>query len=143
MLFISPKMRSSWRAGKLRSTALVMFAPRRSDRHFASSHCTLLSGLASWYEGHGSLAWFPYHHAQAGRSGWLTHSCRIDPRISTGSGCLSPTRKVGPALVISGEDPRFEGKFNGHTHMGMLGSTALAEFDVFLDWAEKNIPIPS
>jgi hypothetical protein len=41
----------------------------------------------------------------------------------------SPTRKVGPALVVSGEDPRFEGKFNGHTHMGMLGSTALAQFD--------------
>jgi hypothetical protein len=54
----------------------------------------------------------------------------------------SPTRKVGPALVVSAEDPRFEGKFNGHTHMGMLGSTALAQFDVFLDWAEKNIPNP-
>jgi hypothetical protein len=26
--------------------------------------------------------------------------------------------------------------------MGMLGSTALAQFDVFLDWAEKNIPNP-
>jgi len=38
----------------------------------------------------------------------------------------TPTSKVGPALVVSGEDPRFEGKFNGHTHMGMLGSTALA-----------------
>jgi hypothetical protein len=33
----------------------------------------------------------------------------------------SPTRKVSPALVVSAEDPRFEGKFNGHTHMGMLG----------------------
>jgi hypothetical protein len=54
----------------------------------------------------------------------------------------SPTRKVGPALVVSAEDPRFEGKFDGHTHMGMLGSTALAQFDVFLDWAEKNIPNP-
>ena len=40
------------------------------------------------------------------------------------------------------EHLRFEGKFNGHTHMGMLGSTALAQFDVFLDWAEKNIPNP-
>jgi hypothetical protein len=38
----------------------------------------------------------------------------------------SPTRKVGPALVVSAEDPRFEGKFNGRTHMGMLGSTASA-----------------
>jgi hypothetical protein len=26
--------------------------------------------------------------------------------------------------------------------MGMLGATALAEFDVFLGWAEKNIPNP-
>src|SRR5262249_57484881 len=52
----------------------------------------------------------------------------------------SPTRKVGPALVVTAEDPRFKGKFNGHTHMGMLGSTALAEFDFFLEWAETNIP---
>jgi hypothetical protein len=54
----------------------------------------------------------------------------------------SPTRKVGPALVVSAEDARFKGKFNGHTHMGMLGSTALAEFDVFLEWAATNIPNP-
>ena len=54
----------------------------------------------------------------------------------------SPTRKVGPALVVSVEDPRFEGKLNGHTHMGMLGSTALTQFDFFLEWAEKNIPNP-
>jgi hypothetical protein len=54
----------------------------------------------------------------------------------------SPTRKVGPALVVSAEDPGLAGKFNGHTHMGMLGPTALAQFDVFLDWAEKNIPNP-
>jgi hypothetical protein len=26
--------------------------------------------------------------------------------------------------------------------MGMLGSTALAEFDFFLDWAGKNIDNP-
>jgi hypothetical protein len=26
--------------------------------------------------------------------------------------------------------------------MGMLGSTALAEFDFFLDWANKNIDNP-
>ena len=30
----------------------------------------------------------------------------------------------------------------GHTHMGMLGSTALVEFDFFLDWAGKNIDNP-
>jgi hypothetical protein len=54
----------------------------------------------------------------------------------------SPTRRVGPALAINAEDPRFKGKFNGHTHMGMLGSTALAQFDYFLDWAEKNISNP-
>jgi hypothetical protein len=55
---------------------------------------------------------------------------------------VSATRELGPALVISAEDPRLEGKFNGHMHMGMLGSTALAQFDVFLDWAEKTIPHP-
>jgi hypothetical protein len=54
----------------------------------------------------------------------------------------SPTRKVGPALSLNTEDPIFKGKMKGHTHMGMLGSTALREFDFFLDWADKNIPNP-
>jgi len=54
----------------------------------------------------------------------------------------SRTRKVGPALSLNVEDPAFKGKLNGHTHMGMLGSTALAEFDFFLDWASKNIDNP-
>jgi hypothetical protein len=54
----------------------------------------------------------------------------------------SRTRKVGPALSLNVEDPIFKGKLNGHTHMGMLGSTALAEFDFFLDWANKNIDNP-
>ena len=38
-------------------------------------------------------------------------------------------------------DPH-SGQLNGHTHMGMLGSTALVEFDFFLDWAGKNIDNP-
>jgi len=54
----------------------------------------------------------------------------------------SPTRKVGSALSLNVEDPRFRGKLNGHTHMGMLGSTALKEFDFFLKWADENIPNP-
>jgi hypothetical protein len=54
----------------------------------------------------------------------------------------SPTRKVGPALSLNAEDPRFKGKLKGHTHMGMLGSTRVAEFDFFLEWANKNIPNP-
>lgn len=54
----------------------------------------------------------------------------------------SKTRKVGPALALNVEDARFKGKLKGHTHMGMLGSTALAEFDFFLDWAGKNIKNP-
>jgi hypothetical protein len=54
----------------------------------------------------------------------------------------SRTRKVGPALALNVEDPSFKGKLNGHTHMGMLGSTALAEFDFFLEWAAKNIDNP-
>jgi hypothetical protein len=54
----------------------------------------------------------------------------------------SPTRKVGPALSLNAEDPIFKGRLNGHTHMGMLGSTALAEFDFFLEWAGKNIDNP-
>lgn len=55
----------------------------------------------------------------------------------------SSTRKVGPALSLNVEDKRFKGKLNGHTHMGMLGSTALREFDFFLEWADKNIPNPT
>lgn len=54
----------------------------------------------------------------------------------------SPTRKVGPALSLNAEDPRFKGKLQGHTHMGMLGATRLAQFDFFLEWAAKNIPNP-
>jgi hypothetical protein len=54
----------------------------------------------------------------------------------------SRTRKVGPALSLNVEDASFKGQLNGHTHMGMLGSTALAEFDFFLDWAGKNIDNP-
>jgi hypothetical protein len=54
----------------------------------------------------------------------------------------SRSRKVGPALALNVEDPRFKGKLKGHTHMGMLGSTALREFDFFLEWADDNIPNP-
>jgi hypothetical protein len=54
----------------------------------------------------------------------------------------SPTRKVGRALSLNAEDPRFKGKLQGHTHMGMLGATRLAQFDYFLEWAGKNIPNP-
>ena len=54
----------------------------------------------------------------------------------------SPTRRVGPALSLNIEDPRFEGRLRGHTHMGMLGSTSLVEFDFFLDWAAENIDNP-
>ncbi|HEX9284516.1 MAG TPA: hypothetical protein VF879_02505 [Nitrospirales bacterium] len=54
----------------------------------------------------------------------------------------SPTRTVGPALVLDIEDPQFEGRLNGQTHMNMLGRTNIALFDFFLDWASKNIDNP-
>lgn len=54
----------------------------------------------------------------------------------------SPTRQVGPALSLDVEDPMFEGRLLGHTHMGMLGSTSRAEFDFFLEWAADNIDNP-
>jgi hypothetical protein len=54
----------------------------------------------------------------------------------------SKTRKVGPALSLNAEDPRFKDKLKGHTHMGMLGATRIAQFDYFLEWAGKNIPNP-
>jgi hypothetical protein len=54
----------------------------------------------------------------------------------------SSTRQVGPALSLNVEDPSFEQRLRGHTHMGMLGSTNLAELDFFLDWAAENIDNP-
>lgn len=54
----------------------------------------------------------------------------------------SPTRSVGPALSLDAEDPMFGGQLDGHTHMGMLGTTHLTEFDFFLEWADENIPNP-
>ena len=54
----------------------------------------------------------------------------------------SPTRSVGPALSLDTEDPMFRGELDGHTHMGMLGTTQLGEFDFFLEWASENTPNP-
>ena len=54
----------------------------------------------------------------------------------------SPTRAVGPALALDIEDPRFRGRLNGTTHMMMLGTTNLAVFDFFLEWASENIRNP-
>ena len=66
----------------------------------------------------------------------------MDTQYTVAAMNASPTRKVGPALALDAEDPRFKGKFLGHTHMGMLGLTAEAQFDFFLDWADKNIKNP-
>jgi hypothetical protein len=54
----------------------------------------------------------------------------------------SPTRTVGPALVLDVEDPRFGGELDGQTHMNMLGTTNLKLFDFFLEWAGDNIENP-
>ena len=54
----------------------------------------------------------------------------------------SPTHAVAPATVIDLDDPSFGGKFNGTTHMNMLGTNNLAVFDVILNWANQNIPNP-
>ena len=54
----------------------------------------------------------------------------------------SPTRSVGPALSLDAEDPMFRGELDGHTHMGMLGTTHLTEFDFFLEWASENTQNP-
>ena len=54
----------------------------------------------------------------------------------------SPTRSVGPALSLDAEDPMFRGELDGHTHMGMLGTTHLSEFDFFLEWASENTQNP-
>jgi hypothetical protein len=54
----------------------------------------------------------------------------------------SPTRAVGPATYVDLDSPELLGKFKGTTHMNMLGTTNIALFDLFLDWAGKNIPNP-
>jgi hypothetical protein len=54
----------------------------------------------------------------------------------------SPTRSVGPATYIDLDSPEFGGKFLGTTHMNMLGTTQIELFDLFLEWAEENIPNP-
>ena len=36
----------------------------------------------------------------------------------------------------------FAGALDGTTHMNMLGTTNLALFDFFLEWAKENIPNP-
>ena len=54
----------------------------------------------------------------------------------------SPTRDVGPALVLDIEDPMFGGELNGQTHMNMLATTNLKLFDFFLKWAGENIDNP-
>jgi hypothetical protein len=54
----------------------------------------------------------------------------------------SPTRSAGPALALDVEDPMFAGALNGTTHMNMLGTTNLALFDFFLEWAGENIDNP-
>jgi hypothetical protein len=54
----------------------------------------------------------------------------------------SPTRAVGPALVIDLDAAEFGGQFEGTTHMMMLGPNNLEVFDLMLDWASENIPNP-
>jgi hypothetical protein len=54
----------------------------------------------------------------------------------------SPTRSVGPALVLDVEDPIFGGELNGTTHMNMLGLTNRALFQFFVEWAGENIDNP-
>jgi hypothetical protein len=52
----------------------------------------------------------------------------------------SPTRSVGPAVVL---DTELVGpQFNGQTHMNMIGLTNKIMFDLMMDWASKNIKNP-
>ena len=52
----------------------------------------------------------------------------------------SPTRSVGPAVVL---DTELVGpQFNGQTHMNMIGTTNLIMFDLIMNWASKNIKNP-
>jgi hypothetical protein len=53
----------------------------------------------------------------------------------------SPTH-TAKAEVIDLDNPSFNGKFNGTTHMNMLGTNNLEVFDVLLNWANQYIPNP-
>jgi hypothetical protein len=53
----------------------------------------------------------------------------------------TPTH-TAKAEVIDLDDPIFKGKYNGTTHMNMLGTNNLQIFDVMLNWADKYIPNP-
>jgi len=53
----------------------------------------------------------------------------------------SPTH-TAKAEVIDLDNPSFNGKFNGTTHMNMLGTNNLQVFDVMLNWANQYIPNP-
>ena len=53
----------------------------------------------------------------------------------------SPTH-AAKAEVIDLDNPSFNGKFNGTTHMNMLGTNNLQVFDVMLNWADQYIPNP-
>lgn len=44
------------------------------------------------------------------------------------------------AEYIKLDDPKFNGRFNGTTHMMMLGTNHLAVADVILDWVRRNVP---
>lgn len=48
----------------------------------------------------------------------------------------------GTAEYIDLADPVFEGRFNGTTHMAMLGTNNLDFLDVVFDWVDANIPNP-
>jgi hypothetical protein len=70
---------------------------------------------------------------------------RIGNRAAAAQMNASPTRdvaRVGKALVLDIEDPMFGGRLNGQTHMNMLGTTNIALFDFFLEWAGKYIQNP-
>ena len=62
-------------------------------------------------------------------------SCSAAKRVNA-----SPTRSVGPALVLDTE--LIGPQFNGQTHMNMIGTTNLIMFDLLMGWASTNIPNP-
>jgi len=44
------------------------------------------------------------------------------------------------AEYIKLDDPKYGGRFNGTTHMMMLGTNHLDVADVILDWVDENVP---
>jgi hypothetical protein len=127
------------------SVSLFDFGPAASDQSEFE--------FANWFGWFGSEQNAPYsiwleidHKRSTDRlmnPAAVRDACRAAPDKTTlGKLHASPTHAVAPATVIDLDDPSFGGKFNGTTHINMMGTNNLAVFDVIQTWLNQNVPNP-